>query len=143
MLWSGFLKSFGDWTKIGSYMRQRIKWHITAINFEIWAVAWQLDQPIPSGLWDVPHNLSQACVNSGCSDGLKPDLLLPWERLCSPTLCLAVLLLESWEDRDNQWTELRKFLSTLAFSLYVFISLPFKLNPIINSNEQLMTKNYS
>ena len=46
-------------------------------------MAWQLCQPIPSGLWDAPHRDTQTYGCSGSSDSRKPDLPIQCEGHCS------------------------------------------------------------
>ena len=39
--------------------------HLTAVTFQIsWRVAWQLHQPMPSGLWDASHQVLNSLTES-------------------------------------------------------------------------------
>lgn len=52
-------------------------YHLTVMNYQIpQREVWQLHWPIPSRLWDVPHQVPQTHVCSISSGGLKLDLLL-------------------------------------------------------------------
>ena len=44
-----------------------------------------------SGPADAPHQVPWTCAPSGSLDGLKPDLLLQWPILHSPSPCLCRL----------------------------------------------------
>jgi len=91
-------------------------------------VAWQLCQPIPSGLWDAPHWDSWTYRHSGSTYSHKHDLCLQWEGQCSPhfppskpfprELCVEQSLVK---------TEAKKLLNTSTFSLSIVTSLPVLL----------------
>ena len=95
------------------------------MTFQIsWRVAWQLYQPVPSGLWDASHQVPWTSVRLGSSGGprtwssLTTGGILPsWSPSCHPSTQ------EGWGERLSVKTEAKKLWSTSAFSSSAVSSL--------------------
>lgn len=89
-----------------------------------WQEAWQLCQPVPSGLWDASPQIPQIYGHSGSSGGHKLDLSFQWEGLFSPSSHPAVRPFKRCEKRGCHWRLKQKFVGMPAFSSSIAISSP-------------------